>query len=154
MKFVSHALRRLLLPLSSCLVYIVLAAEPDENAPAKSSHPADSAPEKSPSKPSELPPNRFRPIDMFDLEIATDPQISPEGAKVVFVRNFNDIMKDRKRSNLWIVNYDGSDLRPLTAGNENDNSPRWSPDGRRLLYTSTSNGAAGSKSFASRIQIR
>src|SRR5207249_10108219 len=38
--------------------------------------------------------------------------------------------------------FRSSDLRPLTAGNENDNSPRWSPDGQRLLYASTSDGAA------------
>jgi acylaminoacyl-peptidase len=94
------------------------------------------------AKSSKLPSNRFRPIDLFDLEIATDPQISPDGARVVFVRNFNDIMKDRKRSNLWIVNHDGSDLQPLTTGNENDNSPRWSPDGQKLLYASTGDGAA------------
>jgi acylaminoacyl-peptidase len=90
---------------------------------------------------SELPSNRLRPIEMFDLETATEPQISPDGSKVVFVRNFSDIMKDKKRSNLWIVNFDGSDLRPLTAGNGNDNSPRWSPDGRRLLYVSNLDGA-------------
>jgi dipeptidyl aminopeptidase/acylaminoacyl peptidase len=86
--------------------------------------------------------NRFQPIDLFDLEIATDPQISPNGDKVVFVRNFNDIMKDRKRSNLWIINSDGSDLRPLTTGNDNAHSPRWSPDGQRLLYASKSDGEA------------
>jgi acylaminoacyl-peptidase len=90
----------------------------------------------------ELPPNRFRPIDMFDLETASDPQISPDGTKVVFVRNFSDIMKDRKRANLWIIHYDGSDLRPLTSGNENDTSPRWSPDGKRLLYASTGDGSS------------
>jgi acylaminoacyl-peptidase len=78
---------------------------------------------------------------MFDLEVATDPQISPDGSRVVFVRNFNDIMKDRKRSNLWIINWDGSDLRPLTTGSENDNSPRWSPDGQRLAYVSTEDGS-------------
>jgi acylaminoacyl-peptidase len=74
-----------------------------------------------------VPPDRFRPIDLFDLDVATDPQISPDGAKIVFVRNFNDIMKDRKRANLWIINYDGSDLRPLTSGNGNDTSPRGRP---------------------------
>jgi acylaminoacyl-peptidase len=93
-------------------------------------------------KPPELPSNVLHPIEMFDLEIASDPQISPDGEKVVFVRNFNDIMKDRKRSNLWIVNFDGSDLRPLTSGNGGEHSPRWSPDGRRLLYASTSDGAS------------
>jgi dipeptidyl aminopeptidase/acylaminoacyl peptidase len=74
--------------------------------------------------------------DVFQLEYASDPQISPDGAQVVFVRNFMDIMKDRERGNLWIVKSDGTDLRPLTTGLQNDFSPRWSPDGRKLLYAS------------------
>ncbi|MFZ0427334.1 MAG: S9 family peptidase [Acidobacteriota bacterium] len=74
--------------------------------------------------------------DVFQLEYASDPQISPDGAHVVFVRNFMDIMKDRERGNLWIVESDGTDLRPLTTGLQNDFSPRWSPDGRKLLYAS------------------
>ena len=89
-----------------------------------------------------VPPERFfRLIDMFELETASDPQISPDGTKVVFVRNFSDIMKDKKRSNLWIVDFDGNDLRPLTTGNANDLSPRWSLDGRRLLYASSAEGS-------------
>ena len=85
--------------------------------------------------------NHFRQIDVFGLEYASDPQISPDGQQVVYVRNFMDIMKDRRRSTLWIVNADGSDHRPLTTGNENDASPRWSPDGSRLLYASSADGS-------------
>ena len=68
------------------------------------------------------------------------PRISPDGKRVVYVRNFMDIMKDRRRSNLWIINSDGTEHRPLTSGKYNDSSPRWSPDGMRLLYVSTSGG--------------
>ena len=75
-------------------------------------------------------------IDIFQLEYAADPQISPDGQRIVYVRTFMDIMEDRRRSNLWILNVDGSDHRPLTSGNENHRSPRWSPDGKRLLYIS------------------
>jgi dipeptidyl aminopeptidase/acylaminoacyl peptidase len=84
---------------------------------------------------------RLKLEDVFQLEYASDPQISPDGGKIVFVRNFMDIMTDRPRSNLWIVNYDGSDLQPLTSGNHNYNSPRWSRDGGRLLYASNEEGA-------------
>src|SRR6266498_3465748 len=73
------------------------------------------------------PEKHFRLMDLFNLEFASDPQISPDGEKVVFVRNFSDIMKDKKRSNLWTVDFEGIDARPLTTGNENDFSPRWSP---------------------------
>src|SRR5213592_3756873 len=92
-------------------------------------------------KPATPPEKFFRLMDLFDLETASDPQISPDGTKVAFVRNFSDIMKDKKRSNLWIVDFDGNDLRPLTSGNANDLSPRWSPDGKRLLYASSAEGS-------------
>ena len=43
--------------------------------------------------------NRFFGLkDVFELEFASDPQISPDGAQVVYVRNFMDIMTDRRRS--------------------------------------------------------
>ncbi len=77
------------------------------------------------------PQSRFEPMDVFQLEYAADPQISPDGSQVVYVRTSMDIMKDRKRSELWIVGADGSDHRRLAVGS----SPRWSPDGTRLAYT-------------------
>lgn len=80
-------------------------------------------------------------LDIFDLEFVSDPQISPDGAQIVYVRNFKDIMTDGNRSNLWITNADGTKNRPLTTGNHNDFSPRWSPDGSRLLYVSTKEGS-------------
>jgi dipeptidyl aminopeptidase/acylaminoacyl peptidase len=83
----------------------------------------------------------FRPLDVFRLEHASDPRISPDGKQIVYVRNFMDIMKDRRRSNLWIINKDGTEHRPLTSGKQNDVAPRWSPDGKRLLYVSSSGGA-------------
>jgi acylaminoacyl-peptidase len=86
-------------------------------------------------------PRRFTPPDVFQLEYASDPQISPDGSRVVYVRNFMDVMTDRRRSNLWIVGADGTDPRPLTTGSGNDASPRWSPDGKRLLYTSSADGS-------------
>ncbi len=84
--------------------------------------------------------DHFEARDVFDLEYISDPQVSPGGEQVVFVRNFMDIMNDRVRSNLSIIDYDGSDLRPLTTGLVNHASPRWSPDGERLAYLALING--------------
>lgn len=86
----------------------------------------------------ELADKTFGLADVFQLEWASDPQISPDGERVVYVRNFMDIMSDKRRSNLWIVNTDGTDHRSITTGNRNDASPRWSPDGDRLIYLSSS----------------
>ncbi|MEN0048077.1 MAG: S9 family peptidase [Bacteroidota bacterium] len=80
--------------------------------------------------------NILEPINIFDLEFASDPQISPDGKSIVYVRNFKDIMTDKNRSNLWRMETDGSNHQPLTTGMENDRSPRWSPDGKQLLYVS------------------
>ncbi len=84
--------------------------------------------------------NHFQPIDIFDIEYVSDPQISPDGNQIVYVRNFKDIMTDGNLSNLWTINFDGSANRPVTTGNQRDRSPRWSPDGKRLLYLSDKDG--------------
>jgi acylaminoacyl-peptidase len=86
--------------------------------------------------------DRLQLKDVFKIEHAADPQVSPDGKQVVYVRDFMDIMKDRPRSRLWIVNVDGSDHRPVTSGDANEFSPRWSPDGKRLLYVSDVGGSA------------
>src|SRR5262245_26754383 len=98
-------------------------------------------PGRASDKPAARPEKLFRLTDMFELETASDPQISPDGTQVVFVRNFSDVMKDKKRSNLWMVDFDGNDLRPITTGSASDFSPRWSPDGKRLLYASSAEGS-------------
>ena len=78
--------------------------------------------------------------DVFNLQLATDPQISPDGKRIIYVRRFSDIMTDQRHSNLWIVNTDGTDHRPLTSGNFNDASPRWSHDGSQIIYISNRDG--------------
>ncbi len=84
----------------------------------------------------------IRPIDVFALEYAADPQISPDGSQVVYVRTSFDIMSDRQRSSLWMVAIDGLDHRPLTTGAGSEVSPRWSPDGSRLAYVAAEEGSA------------
>src|ERR1700685_2757002 len=78
--------------------------------------------------------------DVFNLQLATDPQISPDGRRIVYVRQFSDIMTDKRHSNLWIIDTDGTNHRPLTTGNFNDSSPRWSHDGAQIIYTSNRDG--------------
>jgi acylaminoacyl-peptidase len=83
---------------------------------------------------------RMEYLDIFNLEYVSDPQISPDGSKIIYVRNFKDIMTDKNLSNLWIVDFDGSNNKPLTTGNNNDFSPRWSPNGKQVLYKSNKDG--------------
>jgi dipeptidyl aminopeptidase/acylaminoacyl peptidase len=82
----------------------------------------------------------FLNTDIFELEVATDPQISPDGSQIVYVRRGMDIMTDRSRSNLWIIDSDGSGHRPLLSGTDSYSSPRWSPSGDRIAYISSAAG--------------
>jgi acylaminoacyl-peptidase len=84
---------------------------------------------------------KLAPMDLFNLELATDPQISPDGKRIVYVRRFEDVMADKSHSNLWMVNLDGSNHRPLTSGKFDDSAPRWAPDGSQLAFVSNRDGS-------------
>lgn len=75
-------------------------------------------------------------IDIFNMEYVSDPQISADGSKILYVRNFKDVMTDKNLSNIWMVNFDGTQNRPLTVGNQNDYYPRWSHDGKKIIFKS------------------
>lgn len=83
----------------------------------------------------------FQPLDVFELEYANDPQFSPQTDSIIYVRNFMDIMTDKRRSDLWQVSEDGKTHRPLTTDRLNAWQPRLSPDGKRLAYMSNRDGA-------------
>lgn len=84
---------------------------------------------------------RFKSIDVFQLEYADDVQISPDGSQIAYVRVSHDIMTDRARRNLWIIGADGSNNRPLRSETKSSQSPRWSPDGTRVAYVSAAEGS-------------
>src|SRR5690606_41617465 len=71
--------------------------------------------------------NLFQLDDVFQLEYASQPAVHPDGSYTVFVRNYMDIMSDRRLGNLWRVDHQG-DMLPLTCGVANDHSPTLSPE--------------------------
>ena len=82
----------------------------------------------------------FKPIDVFDLEYVSNTEISPNGEKILYQRNYNDIMNDESFSNIWVINFDGSENRPITTGNFKDNSPKWSNKGDKFVFKSNRDG--------------
>ena len=88
----------------------------------------------------EVDNNVFLNTDIFELEVATDPQISPDGSQIAYVRRSMDIMTDKPRSNIWVIDSSGQEHRPLKSGADSYTSPRWSPEGDRLAYVSSVEG--------------
>lgn len=92
------------------------------------------------------PPSAPSPVltgaDLFSLEVATDPQISPDGTQIAYVRRSNDVMTDRARGTIWLIDTRTGAQTPLVAGPGGHGQPRWSPDGKRLAYVSSTEGSA------------
>jgi len=83
-------------------------------------------------------PHSLEPEDLFRMQWATDPQIRPDGTQIVYARVANDIMTDRLVSSLWLIDIATGAQTPLAPGTGSNTSPRWSPDGSRIAYLSTS----------------
>ncbi|MFC4279659.1 S9 family peptidase [Thalassotalea piscium] len=83
----------------------------------------------------------FTAEDIFSLEYASDPQISPDGTQVVYIRNSNDIMTDGKNSNLWLIDVKSQQQLPLFSDDKQYSQPRWSADGKKIAFVSNLTGS-------------
>jgi len=84
----------------------------------------------------------FTVDDLYRLKGVEEPALSPDGRTVVY-KVTTSVLKEMKRSSqLWRVDADGTHARPLTQTDKVDSSPRFSADGRTLVFLSTRNGAA------------
>lgn len=91
------------------------------------------------TKKDKTPSKRFTAERVFDMEYAADPQISPDGKTIVYVRRSMDRLTDRDIGQLWSIDTATGNHRALIISPEGASNPRWSPDGSRLIYA-TSNG--------------
>ncbi len=81
-------------------------------------------------------------LDLVTMERLSDPQPSPDGRSIAFVRRSTDLEADKGRTDLWLVKVNGSGLRRLTDDPMSESSPRWSPDGRSLFFLSGRSGSS------------
>src|SRR5215212_5612119 len=73
---------------------------------------------------------------VYDFTAAGDPQVSPDGTRVVYTLSKTDRGSRKGASQLWLCGIDGDSPRQLTFAGEKNRSGRWSPDGKQLAFVS------------------
>src|SRR5687767_2887356 len=79
--------------------------------------------------------------DLIAMKRVGDAQISPDGRQVAYVVNAIDKNLNRGKRSIWVVAATGGDPRALISSDKNDDTPRWSSDGRQIAFLSTRDGA-------------
>jgi dipeptidyl aminopeptidase/acylaminoacyl peptidase len=85
------------------------------------------------------------PFDVRDLiafDRLSEPKVSPDGRLVVFTVSALDFEANKRRTDLWISNTDGTGLRQLTRNESSDTSAVWAPDGKAIYFASTRSGSS------------
>jgi len=84
----------------------------------------------------------FSVHDMLAMDRISDPQISPDGKWIVFVLRKTDLDTNRGRTDLWLVDVEGKNLKQLTSHPAGDFNPRWSSCGKYIWFLSTRSGSS------------
>jgi dipeptidyl aminopeptidase/acylaminoacyl peptidase len=73
-------------------------------------------------------------VDLLNVPSLSDPQLSPDGRRILYVLARADWKANRRIAQIWRANADGSNATQLTAGADDASSPRWSPDGSTIAF--------------------
>lgn len=82
----------------------------------------------------------FAIADLYRLKGVEEPVVSPDGKTIVYKVTTSDLPSMKRLSNLWRVDADGRNARPLTFSEKSDSAPVFSPDGSTLAFVSTRAG--------------
>ena len=86
-------------------------------------------------------------VDLISIPVVSAPQLSPDGTQVVYVQADADWSANKRISHLWRARTDGTDVVQLTFGTDNETEPRWSPDGRQVVFIGKRNGTEVSQVY-------
>jgi dipeptidyl aminopeptidase/acylaminoacyl peptidase len=85
----------------------------------------------------------FTPNDWYRLATLSAPAMSPDGARVAFTVQTINEHDDKYHREVWVVPTGGGEATRFTSPATESSNPRWSPDGKYLLFTSTRPGGKG-----------
>jgi len=75
--------------------------------------------------------------DLYHITSVDDPHFSPNKTKILFTVHQDFLEQGKGNTEIYCINRDGTGLRQITNNPANDDSPRWSPDGKSILFVST-----------------
>jgi dipeptidyl aminopeptidase/acylaminoacyl peptidase len=86
------------------------------------------------------PPKPMSFLDLMNVPALSDPQVSPDGRQIAYVRDLPDWTQDRRIGHIWRIPVTGGEAQQLTRGTRGESSPRWSPDGQLLAFLARRDG--------------
>ncbi len=85
---------------------------------------------------------RFSVEELLKLRRVSDPQLSPDGRHVAYVVTDVSLERNSRTNHIWLVPTAGGEPVAVAHSEKAEDTPRWSPDGKKLAFVSTRDGAS------------
>ena len=96
------------------------------------------------------------PETLLSLGRLSDPQLSPDGNKILYGVSYTSIEQNRSCRNLFVCDTDGSNKIQLTRYAKSASNARWSPDGKKIYFLQDGQlwaAAFGGKKLGAKYQL-